>query len=64
MTASIIFGAEKLLAESGVTIEAAMISAGRFPDAFIFFSNGRPVPMTAVLKDGDVIETVRVASGG
>ena len=57
-------GNERIDAEEGVTIEDAMLSAGKHPDAFLFLSCGRPVPMTTVLKDGDIIEAVRVASGG
>ena len=48
----------------GITIEAAVISAGEHPDAFLFLLNGRPIPMTTVPKDGEVIEAIRVASGG
>jgi sulfur carrier protein len=64
MAASIIFGAEKMRAENGVTIEDAMVSAGKHPDAFIFMLKGRPIPMTTVIRDGDIIDAVRVASGG
>jgi len=64
MAASIILDREKMSADNGVTIESAMVSAGRHPDAFLFLRNGRPIPMTTVLTDGDIIEAVRVASGG
>ena len=64
MTASIIFGTKKIDVVNGVTIEKAMISAGLFPDAFLFLSDGRPIPMTTVLDDGDSVEALRVASGG
>jgi len=64
MVASITMGKEKISAAAGVTIEAVMISSGRFPDAFLFFLNGRPIPMTTVLKDDDAVEAMRVASGG
>jgi len=64
MTASIIFGTEKITVSAGITIEAAMLSCGKFPDAFLFFFNGRPIPMTTALKDNDVVEAMRVASGG
>jgi sulfur carrier protein len=64
MAASIILGTKKIDVLIGVTIEDAMLSAGLFPDAFLFLVSGKPVPMTTVLKDGDVIETLRVASGG
>ena len=64
MAASILIEGKKMNADNGVTIEKAMISAGRYPDAFLFLSNGKPIPMTTVLRDGDVIEALRVASGG
>ena len=64
MAASIILDGKKMSVDNGVTIESAMISAGRHPDAFIFLRSGRPIPMTTVLTDGDIIEAIRVASGG
>jgi len=64
VTASIIFGDGKIDVVNGVTIEKAMISAGLFPDAFLFLRNGRPIPMTTVLEGGDSVDAVRVASGG
>ncbi|MCL2143187.1 MAG: hypothetical protein FWH44_02895 [Methanomassiliicoccaceae archaeon] len=64
MTAGIRIGTEMIDVKEGVTIENAMLSAKRYPDAFLFFLNGRPVPMTSVLRDGDVVEAMRVASGG
>jgi len=64
MAASIILDGKKMSADNGVTIESAMISSGKYPDAFLFLRNGRPIPMTTVLKDGDIVEALRVASGG
>ena len=64
MAAELIFGTEKLVVDPGVTIEHAMISAGKHPDAFLFLLDGKPVPMTTVLHDGIRIEALRVASGG
>jgi sulfur carrier protein len=64
MAARITIGTSCIDVNDGVTIEAAMISAGKHPDAFLFFLNGRPVPMTTVLTDGMAVETLRVASGG
>jgi len=57
-------GKERISVSEGVTIEDAILSAGKHPDSFLFLSNGRPVPMTTVMTDGDEIEAVRVASGG
>jgi sulfur carrier protein len=63
MPSSIIIGTERIAAADGVTIERAVMSAGKHPDAFIFLLNGRPVPMTTILN-GMEIEALRVASGG
>jgi len=64
MMASITIGTEKVSVKHGVTIEKAMISLGKHPDAFLFFLNGRPIPMTTVLENDMTVETLRVASGG
>jgi sulfur carrier protein len=56
-------GKETINAADGITIEKAVILAGKHPDAFIFLLNGRPVPMTTVLENM-TIEALRVASGG
>jgi len=64
MAAHLIIGKEKLDVDPGITIEDAMISAGKHPDAFLFLFNGRPVPMTTTLEDEMTIEALRVASGG
>ena len=64
MTAHISIGNEMICGDDGMTIEEAVLSAGKHPDAFIFLLNGRPVPMTAVLEDGMTVETLQVASGG
>jgi sulfur carrier protein len=64
MSSHIIIGTERLNVDTGTTIENAMISAGKHPDAFLFLLNGRPVPMTLVPEDGMYIEALRVASGG
>jgi len=64
MGAVLIFGNTAADSDSGITIEDAVASSGRLPDTYIFLSDGRPVPMTTVLKDGDRIEAIRVASGG
>jgi len=64
MVAHILIGKERLDIDPGVTIEDAMISAGKHPDAFLFLLNGRPVPMTTVLEEEISIEALRVASGG
>ena len=59
----IVIGNGKITAE-GVTIEVAMLSAGEYPDAFLYLYNGKPVPMTAVIGKEMIIEALRVASGG
>ena len=64
MAPHIIIGKEKLDVDPGITIEDAMISIGKHPDAFLFLFNGKPVPMTTVLEDGMSVEALRVASGG
>ncbi|MCL1904794.1 MAG: hypothetical protein FWG19_01550 [Methanomassiliicoccaceae archaeon] len=64
MPASLIIGKDIISAEDGVTIEKAMISAGKHPDAFLYLFDGRPIPMTTVLDDGMKIDVIRVASGG
>ena len=61
---SIIIQGERINAACGATIEKAMISAGKHPDAFLFFLAGRPVPMTTVIDADMEIEALRVASGG
>lgn len=60
----LVFGAEKKEVAVGESIETAMNSVKRFPDAYLFLKDGKPVPMTTVIIDGDVIEAVRIASGG
>jgi len=64
MTARIIIGKEVLNIVAEITIEDAMISCGKHPDAFLFLINGRPVPMTTILEDEVSVEALRVASGG
>jgi len=64
MAARIIIGKEVLDIVTRITIEDAMISYGKHPDAFLFLINGRPVPMTTLLDDGVSVEALRVASGG
>jgi sulfur carrier protein len=64
MAARIIIGKEVLDIAAEITIEEAMISHGKHPDAFLFLINGRPVPMTLLLEDGISVEALRVASGG
>jgi len=64
MSSHIIIGTETLNVDRGATIEDAMISAGKHPDAFLFLLKGRPVPMTIIPEDGTYIEALRVASGG
>ena len=64
MKAMLIFGNERTEAVPGSAIEDAVRTAGKLPDTYLYLRNGRPVPMTTVLNDGDVIEAVRVASGG
>jgi len=64
MPASLIIGKEIINAEEGLTIEKAIVSAGKHPDAFLYLFDGRPIPMTTVLDDGMKIDVIRVASGG
>jgi sulfur carrier protein len=64
MAARIIIGKEVLDIVTRITIEDAMISCGKHPDAFLFLINGRPVPMTTLLEDDISVEALRVASGG
>ena len=64
MAARITIGKETLDISEKITIEDAMISSGKHPDAFLFLINGRPVPMTTVLDDEVSVEALRVASGG
>ena len=64
MSAGIIIGNETISADGGISIERAMVSAGKHPDAFLFFVGGRPVPMTTILTEGMTVTTLRVASGG
>jgi len=60
----IVFGKERISVDSGVTIEKAISSLGKFPDTFLYIFSGNPVPMTTVIEDGAEIEAVRIASGG
>jgi len=64
MGARIVFGKENVDVDSGITVQKAVSSAGRLPDTYIYLLKGRPIPMTSTLNDGDVIEAVRIASGG
>jgi sulfur carrier protein len=64
MAAVIVFGNERADAAVGTTVEKAVRSLGRLPDTYIFILKGRPVPMTTTVSDGDVIEAIRIASGG
>lgn len=61
--AEIVFGNERMVVPDDMTIEDAVISLGKHPDAFLYLCDGRPVPMTVVI-DGMKIEALRVASGG
>ena len=62
--AGIVIGTELIGVCPGITIEKAMISLGRHPDAFLFFVDGKPVPMTLTIADGMEVSALRVASGG
>ncbi|MCL2890502.1 MAG: hypothetical protein FWF40_01260 [Methanomassiliicoccaceae archaeon] len=64
MAARMIIGKEVLDITAGITIEDAMISLGKHPDAFLFLIDGKPVPMTTVLDNEMSVEALRVASGG
>ena len=56
---------EKITVKKNETIEKAMLSAGKHPDAFLYLTkSGKPTPMTTVLDEGVIIEAIRVASGG
>lgn len=60
--ATIDFGDEKVRVDG--TLEEAVLSSGRSPDAYIFLIDGVPVPEDTVPSDGAVVVAVRVASGG
>jgi len=62
--ATIDLGKETLEAVIGDTIEKNILNFGRLPDTFLYILNGKPVPMTAVVKENDEIKAVRIASGG
>jgi len=62
--AEIVIGNERLTVRENESIERTMLSSGKYPDAFLYLLNGRPVPMTMIPEDDSVIEAVRVASGG
>ena len=62
--ATIDLGKEMIDVIIGDTIEKNISSSGRLPDTFLYILNGKPVPMTTVVKDGDEIKAVRIASGG
>jgi len=62
--ATIDLGKERIEAFIGDTIEKNISSSGRLPDTFLYILNGKPVPMTTVVKEGDEIKAVRIASGG
>ena len=64
MTSRLAIGKRIIEIGDGITIENAVISSGEHPDAFLFLIDGRPIPITTVPNDGDVIEAIRVASGG
>jgi hypothetical protein len=62
--ATIDFGKETIEVIIGDTIEKTVSGSGRLPDTFLYILNGKPVPMTTVIKDGDIIKALRIASGG
>lgn len=62
MSGKLVFGKEVFDAEG--TIESAVISIKKNPDAFIFLVNGSPVPVDMPIADGMSVEAIRVASGG
>ena len=55
---------KKLSLVPGDSVEDALRSMGLLPDAHIVLRGKTPIPITGLLKDGDVIRAVRVASGG
>ena len=46
------------------TIEDLLRQLGLFPDAHIVMIGARPVPLTYVLVEGDLLRILKVASGG
>ncbi|MCX6651839.1 MAG: MoaD/ThiS family protein [Methanomassiliicoccales archaeon] len=48
----------------GATIEDLLRQLGLFPDAHIVMIGARPVPLTYVLVEGDLLRILKVASGG
>ena len=64
MAAVIAFGKDRMNVDSGITIEKAISSLGKYPDTFLYIFRGSPVPMTIVIEDGAEIEAIRIASGG
>ena len=64
MVALIVFGKESFDVSIGITVEKAVSYLGGLPDTYIYLLKGRPIPMTSLVNDGDLIEAVRIASGG
>lgn len=55
---------EEELEFSGSTVEDLLRATDRLPHSHIVIMNGRPVPITDRLNDGDEVKIVKVASGG
>jgi sulfur carrier protein ThiS len=52
------------LLEEGSTVEKLLGEMNLFPDAHIVLRGKTPVPLSEVLKNGDELRIIRVASGG
>lgn len=48
----------------GATAEALCSTLGLLIDAHIVLRNNVPIPMDEVMKEGELIKIIRVASGG
>ncbi len=45
-------------------IDGIMQSAGYYPDSYLYLMDGCPVPSDTEISGEDMVEAIRVASGG
>lgn len=64
VTVEVTGDSKKKSLKNGSTAAILLDELNLLPDAHIVVKDGKPIPITQVLKDGDRIRIIRVASGG
>ena len=64
MSGTIALAGSTIETEPGITIEEAVRKAGYLPDAYLYVSDGRPIPMDTPMEDAMSVRAIKVASGG